>query len=252
MHNLQAEARTRTAFVAGATGYTGHALVRRLRADGVRVVAHVRPDSPSLDEWRARFSACGAETDTTPWDETALRATLAAVAPDAVFALLGTTRARSRRARSQGANDSYATVDYGLSAMLLRATRAAAPNARFVYLSSIGVGPDARGDYLRVRWRLEEELRASGVDFLIARPSFITGPDRAEKRPTERWAAAVTDAVLSAAAFFGARTLRARYRPRTAGQLADALAAHAFHTGSSRVTLDGEALFSLAGTQLAG
>ena len=114
----------RTAFVAGATGYTGQAVVQALRARGVRVFAHVRRDSPRLDEWRRRFDALGAHTDTTPWEENAMRATLAEALPHAVFALLGTTRARVAQARTRGADDSYETVDYGLSALLLRATLA--------------------------------------------------------------------------------------------------------------------------------
>ena len=48
------------AFVAGATGYTGREVVRVLLERGVRTVAHVRPDSPHVDEWRSRFEAQGA------------------------------------------------------------------------------------------------------------------------------------------------------------------------------------------------
>ena len=53
--------------VAGATGLTGREVVAQLRQRGVPTVAHVRPDSPRLDEWRARFEALGATVDTTPW-----------------------------------------------------------------------------------------------------------------------------------------------------------------------------------------
>lgn len=127
-----------SAFVAGATGYTGRALVGELRSRGIATVAHVRPDSPGLPRWREQFESAGAVVDTTPWDEHALTETMSRIAPDAVFALLGTTRARMRRSEGR---DSYESVDYGLSAMLLRAVRSGAPAARFVYLSSMGVGP---------------------------------------------------------------------------------------------------------------
>src|SRR5215208_1501420 len=66
-----------TAFVAGATGYTGREVVRQLVERGVRAVAHVRPDSPRLAEWRERFAELGAEVDATPWEEPAMRASLA-------------------------------------------------------------------------------------------------------------------------------------------------------------------------------
>lgn len=211
----------RSAFVAGATGYTGRAVVAELRRRGIATVAHVRPDSSSLARWRAQFEAAGAVVDTTPWDENALADTLARVAPHAVFSLLGTTRARGRQS---GGRDTYETVDYGLSAMLLRAVQRSTPRARFIYLSSAGVGPSARGEYLRVRWRFEEELRASGIPWTIARPAFITGPDREESRPLERIAGTAVDAALRLAGALGARGVRDRYSSLTAAELARGLA----------------------------
>ena len=177
-----AAAGTTTAFVAGATGYTGQALVDELRARGVHTIAHVRPDSAALPHCRRQFEALGAAVDTTAWTEPAMAATLRRHQPHAVFALLGTTRARMR---TSGGTDSYETVDYGLTALLLRAMLEAAPAARFIYLSAVGVGPSARGAYLRVRWRFEQELRASGAAWTIARPAVITG-HRPESRPLER------------------------------------------------------------------
>ena len=47
------------AFVAGATGFTGREVVAELVRRGVRTLAHVRPDSSRLDEWRERFEAMG-------------------------------------------------------------------------------------------------------------------------------------------------------------------------------------------------
>lgn len=212
-----------SAFVAGATGYTGRAVVRALRARDIDTIAHVRPDSARLVEWRERFTALGARVDATPWQQGPLEATLAREKPSWIFALLGTTQARSRQARSDGASDSYESVDYQLTAMLLDATKISAPNARFIYLSSVGVNRDTRNPYLAVRARLEEVLTRSGVAWTIARPSFITGPDRDERRPMERIGALASDAVLDVAALFGARRLRARYASTTNTILADAL-----------------------------
>lgn len=211
-----------TAFVAGATGYTGRAVVAELRGRGLRAVAHVRPDSPQLATWRERFEALGAEVDATPWDEAALAERLRALAPTSVFALLGTT---ARRARREGLGDPYERIDYGLSALLLRATLASGARPRFVYLSSMGVQPSSKTPYLRARAKLEAELRASGLPFTIARPSFITGPDRDQTRPGERVGAAVGDALLGLAGALGARGLRARYRSTDAATLARGLVA---------------------------
>ena len=207
------------AFVAGATGYTGREVVRELRLHGVPAVAHVRPDSPRLAEWEARFQAHYAVTDPTPWELHALRETLERWQPTHVFALLGTTRRRM----SSAPQDSYESVDYGLSAMLMKAVLLTGLLPRFVYLSSVGVSEKTRNPYLAVRWRMESELRASGLPYVIARPSFITGSDREDFRLGERVGAAVVDSVLSVAGLLGARKARDRYASMTGGELASAL-----------------------------
>lgn len=208
----------KTAFVAGATGYTGREVVRELLVHGVRTVAHVRPDSAQLSVWRERFMAQGGEVDTTAWDESAMSARLRELRPDLVFALLGTTRHRMK-----GEHSSYETVDYGLTALLIQAACSIEPRPKFVYLSSMGVGPGARGAYLIARHRAEEVLRRSGLPYLIARPSFITGEDRDESRPGERVAAKVADGVLGVLGRLGAEKLRDRYRSTDARGLARAL-----------------------------
>lgn len=236
----------RGAFVAGATGYVGRAVVRQLGAAGAglsdapsdtpsaarsaRPIAHVRPDSPRLAEWRATFAGWHAVADATPWDEAAMTATLARLRPPAIFALLGTTR---RRGKVSG--DTYASVDYGLTALLLRAARRAADATggapRFVYLSAVGASAASGTAYLAVRGRLEGELAASGLPYVIARPSFITGPDRDESRPAERAAARAVDAALAVLRPLGARQLADRYRSTTADALARVLVRAALAPG---------------------
>jgi len=212
-----------TAFVAGATGYTGREVVRALRERGVAVIAHVRPDSGRLAEWRERFASMGAATDTTPWDEAAITATLRQRAPTLVYALLGTTRARMKEERDAASAADYEAIDYGLTALLMRASLAAGHRPRFVYLSSASTGANARGAYLKARWKAEEALRASGLPYVIARPSFITGADRDQARPMERFGAAATDGLLAVAGVFGLRRIRDRYRSTSNIVLAEAL-----------------------------
>lgn len=186
-----------SAFVAGATGYTGRAVVERLRAAGIPTTAHVRPDSDRLEEWERRFGELGARVDTTEWSEHAMTATIARLEPTHVFALLGTSRKRARHSsREEERRAPYEAVDYALTSMLLKACVASGIRPRFVYLSSLGADASARNAYLRVRGRLERELRDSGIDFVVFRPSFITGPDREERRVAERIGAWVTDAMV--------------------------------------------------------
>ncbi|MBK7584995.1 MAG: NAD(P)H-binding protein [Myxococcales bacterium] len=208
-------------FVAGATGYTGRELVRILAESGRHPIAHVRPDSSRLDEWRARFEALGAEVDTTVWEPERMAETLQRLSPSVVYALLGTTRARGR---ASAGKDDYESVDYALTALLLTAAKHADPQPRFVYLSSVGAAPATKNPYLAVRARIERELRESGLPFTLVRPSFITGADRDDGRLGERIGASVVDVGLSVASLFGARRAAQRYRSTTNTTLAAALA----------------------------
>jgi uncharacterized protein YbjT (DUF2867 family) len=204
-------------------------------------VAHVRPDSPRLAEWRATFAALGARADATAWDEAAMADTLARLRPPAVFALLGTTR---RRGEATG--DTYESVDYGLTALLLRAARRAADRSgaapRVVYLSALGASRASRNAYLAVRGRFEGELAASGLPYVVARPSFITGPDRGESRPAERAGAAALDALLAPARALGARRLADRYRSTSAAELAAALVRLAADPAAAGRVVEGDGL----------
>lgn len=228
-----------SAFVAGATGYTGRELVRVLAEAGRDPVAHVRPDSSRLADWRERFEALGARVDTTAWDEAAMAETLRSLGPAVVFALLGTTRARGR---STEGHDTYESVDYGLTALLLRAAVASGAKPRFVYLSAVGVSPGSKNPYLAVRARMERELTDSGLPFTIARPSFITGPDRDEGRLVERASASFLDASLGVARLFGAKRMAARYRSTTNTELARSLARIAYDPALAGATVESEDL----------
>ncbi len=211
-------------FVAGATGYTGHALVRRAQARGVDVVAHVRPDSAALREWRTRFESLGATVDSTSWDDDAMHATLDRIRPTHIFALLGTTRARARRsANADERARPYETVDYGLTALLIRAAVASEVAPRFVYLSSMGADARSRNAYIQVRGRIEHELRDSGLRYLVARPSFITGPDRPERRRLERIAARAVNVAVRLLGVVRMGRLGARARSIDATTLADSM-----------------------------
>ena len=232
------------AFVAGATGYTGREVVAALRARGLRTVAHVRPGSSRLEEWRARFEALGAEVDATPWEPAAMSATFARLAPSQVYALLGTT---AKRARGEGrsAVAAYESVDYGLSKQLIDAAVSLDDAPRFVYLSSQGVEPGTRNPYLAARARVEAELSASALPYLIARPSFITGADRDEARPAERWGAAAADLALGALGALGARRLRERFASTDARTLARALVHWGCAEAPTRRILSGAELRSV-------
>jgi uncharacterized protein YbjT (DUF2867 family) len=218
-------------------------VVRVLRAKGIATAAHVRPDSAQLAQWRARFEPLGAEVDVTPWESEAMTATLARRRPELVFALLGTTQARTRADRRQaGRAAGYEAIDYGLTMLLYGATLPLLPRPRFVYLSSTGVSDGANNAYLAVRARVETALREGAVPYTIARPSFITGPGRDEFRPAERLGALVVDGALMVVGWFGGGRLRDRYRSTSNRVLAEALVRLALDPAAAGRTVESEGL----------
>ena len=238
------------AFVTGATGFTGREVVRLLRERGVPTVAHVRPDSPRLSEWRQRFESAGVQVDATPWEREAMTGTLKRLQPGFVFALLGTVRARMKSARTEGrdpASESYEAVDYGLTVILLEAALACGSLPRFIYLSAAGVRDNSGSGYYRARARVERRLFESGLTYCIARPSFITGPGRDAPRPAERIGAALTDGALRVAGLVGARKLRARYASTSNTILAEALVGMALDPGAKNRIFESEDLRRVPG-----
>lgn len=186
------------------------------------MIAHVRPGSKALAKLGPFFEELSASVDSTPWELDALTETLRRLRPTLVFALLGTTRKRAKAEDGISAKEAYERIDYGLSAMLLRAVLDAGIRPRFVYLSSLGVKEGATSPYFAVRARFERELRESGLPFTIVQPSFITG-ERDEPRPAERIGAQVADAGLTLLGALGAKRLSARLRSIDARGLGEIL-----------------------------
>jgi len=226
-------------------------VVRELVRAGVRTVAHARAESRSRGDLEVECASLGGELDSTAWDLEAFRATFSRIRPGVVFALLGTTRARERAARREGAGDaSYDAVDVGLTLLLIRAMRAEVPAAKLVYLSSLGADRPGKSQYLAARHRVEQELLHGSTPYVIARPSFITGPDRTERRLGERVAATTADGLLSFVAAVGGsagRRLEEAYGSLTAAELARALVALALDPAAASVAASARRLRELAG-----
>ena len=213
-----------------------------LVARGVRTIAHVRPDSARAEDWRKRFESVGAAVDDTPWTVAEMMRTLSTLQPTHVFSLLGTTRARRRVASTRGVTESYENIDYGLTALLIRAAVASGSRPRFVYLSAFGVREHATNAYLVARWRAESVLRASGLPYTIARPSFVTGPGRDESRPLERIGAAAGDAAGAMLRLVGAHWLGGSLRSMTGPELAAGLVRLAFDASAENTIVGAEEL----------
>ncbi len=153
--------------LAGATGYTGKQLLPLLKEH--QVTAWLRENSPNKAEkihWLSSLRAKTITMDLTP--QASLTEKVSGT--DCLISLLGTTKAQFN------AQTSYESVDYGLNANLIKLAKAASI-PRFILLSSIGAEKPT-GAYLKIKKLIEDELRASGLKWLILRPSFITGKGR--------------------------------------------------------------------------
>lgn len=230
------------ALVVGASGYVGRAVVAELRCKDMATIAHVRPDSLRLEHWRAQFTALGAELATTAWDLEAFSKLIRERAVTHVFLCLGTTLRRRLRSSKSAVPDSYESVDFGLSALLIDACVKSGVRPQVMLLSASGARAGSRSSYLSARGRLEDHLQASGLVFTIARPGIISGPGRDEFRVFERLAGALVTWGLLWCAFLGMQMLRERYRTIDAHELAKALVAHAQDPRSQGRRLMGERL----------
>ncbi len=233
--NLTAHRIRHRGFVFGATGYVGSAVVRLLAedADMEAVVAHIRPESTSLELARIRFESlkiggdgAAVSVDTTPLEASAFAATLKRLAPTHLFLCHGTT---AKRASAEGIDDPYETIDLGLTALLCEAAAQQDIPPRVIYLSSVGASAKARGAYLRARGKAEDLVRSSGLPFTICQAPLLNGPDRPGYRRGETWARRLLDPTLRLLGGIGLSKTRDRYLSMDANEAAEGLVRTGFH-----------------------
>ena len=235
-----------SAFVAGATGYVGREVVRVIAQErSIATVAHVRPDSRRLAEWRDRMAAAGASVDTTEWDAAAMTDTLVRLRPTMLFALLGTdARAGTGGGRARRHRD---VRDGGLRAhsLLLRAAAAAARETGVRPASSTSPAWASP----RAPQRVSRRALARGAGAARQRAAVRDRATRPDHRPRPRGATARRAsrrgrAERGAVAGRGARrrALRERYRPTTSTVLAQALVRLALDPDATAAVVESEGL----------
>ena len=183
-----------TAIVAGATGLVGGLLVEEIlsRPGWAKVVTVGRRPTgrqhPKLEERVVDFAALG--------EGLLPRA-------DAAFCCLGTT------IKKAGSQEAFRAVDLDAVLHFARAAKMGGTD-RFFVVTATGADARSRIFYNRVKGEAEEALRQVGFAVLgIARPSLLLG-ERAESRPGERVAVAVSRALGPLLSAFSARPIEAR------------------------------------------
>jgi NADH dehydrogenase len=145
--------------IVGATGFVGRHVVRHLESRGHRIRA-VSRRGRRLPEWGSTVTAHPADVVSGEGLDEALRGAEAVVHLAAI--------PRESRGRS------FDAVNVNGMARTLAAARAAGVR-RVVHLSVLGAAEDPRLRYLHSKWRGEELVRSSGLEWVILRPSLLFG-----------------------------------------------------------------------------
>lgn len=147
-------------FVAGGTGFVGEHLVSALREMGheVSLLVHGRNSQAANGINQAEGDVTRLETF-----EQEVRGC------DAVINLVGIIREFPTRGIT------FERLHVQATANMLEATRTAGIR-RYLQMSALGTRPDAVSRYHQTKFRAEELVRSSGLDYTILRPSLIYGP----------------------------------------------------------------------------
>ncbi len=146
--------------VTGSTGFVGRHVAHELCFRGLKVRCVVRPTSDLAPLAGLDIETC--QGDVT--DVTSLEKALQNI--ETVVHLVAIIR--------ETGEASFQAINLGGTKNLLRAAKRMGVK-RFIYMSNLGAGPDQRFPLLYTKWQAEEEVRNSGIDSVIMRPSVMFG-----------------------------------------------------------------------------
>jgi len=145
--------------IVGATGFVGSHLVPHLLKAGHRVIA-VSRKGRRQPEWTDAVEARAANVSTGAGLDAALAGS------DAIVHLVAIPReSRGRRFEEVNVRGTRRVVDAAMRAKI----------RRFVHLSVMGAVDDPKLGYLWSKWRGEQSVRESWLDWVVLRPSLMFG-----------------------------------------------------------------------------
>jgi NADH dehydrogenase len=152
--------------VSGGTGFIGSAVVAELLRRGEKVAVLGR----DLTRIRRRF---GDDVEARAADVRKPETLPPAMA--GVEIMINAVQLPNSPIESKGRGWTFEEVDYKGTCNQVDAAKAAGIK-RFVYVSGVGAAPDADKHWFRFKWLAEEHLRASGLEWVAMRPSWVYGP----------------------------------------------------------------------------
>ena len=183
--------------IVGASGFCGQGVLNNLAEDSsMRVWAHVRPESKSIEAMKALCTDLGHTLLICPIEE--LPTHIETIEPQIIGSFIGTTK---KKMKPEGL--SYEDVDYGINQLLISATTTLQHRPLFIYISSMGVEWYKWSPYLKARYLVETELEKSDLPHIILRPGILSGPTRTEHRPLEHFGAVFSTGLATVADYIG-------------------------------------------------
>src|SRR5687768_10515584 len=159
-------------FVTGGSGFVGTAVIEELLKRGYSVNALVNRGELNVTGDRVRTIRGGL------FDDRALDEGLRAC--DAAIHLVGIIMEK----RSKGVT--FERIHFEGTKSVVDAARRANVR-RYVHLSALGTRPDAVSDYHKTKYRAEQYVRSSELDWTIIRPSLIHGLGGEFMRMEVKW-----------------------------------------------------------------
>ena len=147
--------------VTGATGFVGREVLQHLHGHTIRILGRKAQSAPFAG-LRQRFETEAHAGNIT--DAAAIEGCCEGV--EAVIHLVGIIH-------ELGTNTFERVHVQGTRHLLAEANRAGVK--RFIHMSALGTRPNARSRYHQSKWAAEEEVRQSGLEYTIFRPSVIYG-----------------------------------------------------------------------------
>lgn len=155
-------------FLTGSSGFVGRGIVARLQADGLETICLTRPGSKG----RLASNSAGAHSTVTEVEADLFEIDSLARAMEgceAVIHLVGIIREQP----GKGITFSLVHVE-GTKNVLEAAKRVGI--SRFIHMSALGARENATSAYHKTKFEAEELVQASGIPYVIFRPSVIFGP----------------------------------------------------------------------------
>jgi len=153
--------------VAGGTGFVGGEIARELHRRGERVTVLSRSPERARAELPDGVSVVRADVS----DDGSLRGVM-----DFADALVISLAFPNSPMENPRRGHTFEAVDAAGTERLVAEARRVGVR-RVLYVSGAGAAPDAKRHWFRAKWRAEEAVRRSGLEYTILRPTWVYGPD---------------------------------------------------------------------------